>query len=129
MVTRAALIMLLVMSKRAWWVLEQPVTSCMPSHPAMLHIQSLVGKLPWVQWHAADTFLGAFGAKTIKRVRLYSNKRWVHGLARSRPNPKDFKPSDTTTVTRKLVDGVEKVQVNGGPGLKESQEYPEECGL
>ena len=128
MVSRVALIILLLLAKRVWWILEQPVTSCMPSHPVLLAIQHLA-MFPFVDWAVADTTLGAFGAPTIKHVRLYSNKWWVHGLSRSKPPFSDFAPSDTTT--RETVinnQGVEKHRVTGAAGLKKSQAYPDEFG-
>ena len=113
MVSRVALIILLLLAERVWWILEQPVTSCMPSHPVLLAIQHLA-MFPFVDWAVADTFLGAFGAPTIKHVRLYSNKWWVHGLSRSKPPFSDFAPSDTTT--RETVINNQGVENIGSPG-------------
>ena len=97
--------------------------------PVMEHIQSMEGKLPWVKWKVADAFLDAFGSKTIKHVRLHINKRWVYELARGRPDFRAFDRSDTTThktITTEI--GTKKTLVNGGPGSKVAQEYPDECG-
>ena len=122
MTARTGLIMLLMLAKRSWWLLEQPQSSLMSLHPALAYIRSL--PLPWCQWHEATTYMGAYSAESMKPTVLWSNRWWVHGLTRERPPASDFEDTQVTTKTIKNC----KVQVTGGSGLKKTQAYPDDFG-
>ena len=129
---RSALIMLLLMALGAGWFLEQPANSIMASHPSLEYVKELASKLPKLcEWHAADSFLGAFGAQSLKPVTIRSNKQWVWSLATSRPSLASFDSSDITEVTDSGLDmmtGKRKQAIAGKKGLKQTEQYPDAFG-
>ena len=97
MTARTGLIMLLMLAKRSWWLLEQPQSSLMSLHPALAYIRSLT--LPWCQWHEASTYMGAYSAQSMKPTVLWSNRWWVHGLTRDKPPASDVEDTQVTAKT------------------------------
>ena len=84
MVARCCLLLLLTLAKRCWYVVEQPKSSLMKEHCAMVYLSELQS-LPWVQEHMADTYMGAFQGDSEKPHVLLSNRYWIHALTRDRP--------------------------------------------
>ena len=83
-VARSALLMCLTSAMGETWILEQPKSSVMIQHKCMDHLYKLGDKLPWAQWHRAETWMGSFATKTLKPKYFISNKRWVKSLSRAK---------------------------------------------
>ena len=90
MVARATLLMVLGLSLQAGFVLEQPESSIMVHHYALAWLKSLMGELPWLQWHEAKTYLMQFGGESTKAINLYSSMAAVHKLHRKKPTAKEI---------------------------------------
>ena len=127
MAARSALLALLAMANRTWWVLEQPFSSIMQLHPALVYLKELA-IFPWADWHVADTFMGAFEGLSVKEHQLMSSKWWIHGM--SRPKPVVDAPAQTTSVVVRIAtDGTKMKTTTGNKGaLKESQHYTDNFG-
>ena len=65
-VARSALLMCFTAAIGATWILEQPSTSIMIEHKCMQHLYKLRERLPWLGWHHCDSYMVAFGTKTLK---------------------------------------------------------------
>ena len=122
---------MLLMAMGVWWIIEQPLGSCMGTHAALKLVQELatMHRLPWCEWEEATTFMGSFGGPTPKPHKLWCNKFRAHALTRSRPSVEQ--PSEIVKV-QTAVDsfGDVKTAVTGRKdALKESQHYEDEFGF
>ena len=73
MVSRCALLMVLLWARAVTTMLEQPGSSLMASHPRMSWALNII------KARNVRTWLGMFGAATQKPVVLYSNTNWLEG--------------------------------------------------
>ena len=65
----------------------------MPEHPRMVRLREVVGE----NWNTAHTYMGVYGARTKKAMRLLAKRSCVHKLKKNLP--KDFaKSKDLATV-------------------------------
>ena len=126
MVARCGLLILLVIASGCNWIVEQPSSSLMKLHPTIEWIKSKEHAMVNSVWHKVDTYMGAFGAKTIKPTQLWGNTRIVLALARERPRDTTCDSSDVAIVTKDPVTGWKRT--TGGPGLKSTQAYTDEFG-
>ena len=126
MVARCGLLIIMCIAKGCAWALEQPSSSLMCQHPAMLWIKSLQGRLTNADWVEADTYMGAFDGDTLKPSKLTGNRQLVKALGRSQPKRGNFDSSQVSVVKVHQLTG-QKI-VAGGPGLKQTQAYTDEFG-
>ena len=124
MVSRACLLKRLGLARRIAWVLEQPFTSLMGEHPRMVDLRSGPGTGGVYQ---CSTYMGAFGAPTAKKTRLWSSESWITAMARPLPTNLLRQSHVQTSVISTSADG--RKQVTGGRDLKASQAYPTGYGL
>jgi hypothetical protein len=126
-VARMVLLLMLVAAKRAYWILEQPNTSLMPSHPDMKFLAGLTTFLHTFTW------MGMFGAGTKKPTKLLSNSEMVMSLRRRLDNERsaDWDSSGTVLKRPSGVQGLKglkdrpgirkpcKESDSGGSGIKD----------
>ena len=118
--SRAVALILIATYKGCAWILEQPLSSYLEYHP---RFQALLGA---IKVYSVVVHLGAYKAKSMKTVRLYSNMPWVRHLRRAVPAGTIFE--DAGQVTVKYTDKRGAQRVKGGPKLKASQSYPVDFG-
>eukprot|EP00969_Alexandrium_andersonii_P026958 1175689-Alexandrium_andersonii.AAC.1 len=123
LVARVALLLLWSMARRQTWILEQPANSIMMEHPRLIMAKHIARTDPAQAWHQVHTWMGAFGGKTGKPTRLWSNSEMVLSLKRKSTSAMRA-AWDSTGVTSRGEDG----GITGGPGLKGTQAYPIEYG-
>ena len=121
MVSRVALLCLLLTAKGVFWILEQPKGSLLEHHPRM---QLLARRFNL--WRCAFP-MGNFNAESRKDTWCYS----FHSCIMHLPKYATCKFEATTTeceisVVHMREDGT--AAVSGGKDLKNSQHYPEEFG-
>jgi len=119
MVSRCALLLLWLQSTCRTWILEQPSSSLMCLHPRMLFLRDICGQ----SWRHTHTWMGMFGASTPKATRLWSSSRSVYALHRRLDTSLSCQ-WDSSDVTSRTASG----GISGGPGLKDTQSYPEGYG-
>ena len=114
--TQVTLLLLLIMHRDLHWMIENPVSSIVWLHDRLRKF------LASRQHFATCTWLGEYGGRTPKCVRLYASSPWVYKLHRklNRPKWKDFK-SDTVV---KYIDSKGKVRYHGSKTLRATQVYP-----
>ena len=118
MVSRVALLVWVLESKKAFWLYEQPHSSLLFQHPRM---QQIVRKLSIYRCHM---HMGSYGAASPKPTFLWAPTPWVYRFSIPLPADREWEP----TVTKKVrADG--SVQVTGNETLKGTQAYPQEFGL
>ena len=115
---RSALIIAWCYSRLCGFVLEQPGSSIIWRHPAMLHVQKCALAMGG-RWHLTSTYMFHFSAKHVKRTELCSNESWIHNLSRRHPGRVD--DIVCTATTRVRSDG--KKQCSGTAALKQTQTY------
>ena len=116
MVSRMCLLLLVVLSKGARWILEQPSSSLMPYHPRMQHAAIMAR-------HSVFTWMGCFGAATRKATKLFDNPGWLPLLKRTMTKEVADRCSSEGVVSCTTgTDGQKKFK--GLSGLKETQVYP-----
>lgn len=120
MVARMCMLLLLLSVRSVHWVLEQPLSSLMHLHPRMQAINK------HSKYNEVNIWMGAYGAPTRKATVLRSPQQWVHGLKKRLP--KDKRHFDSKEVSTGYVNAAGKKCVDGGEGLKATQEYPKEYG-
>jgi hypothetical protein len=125
MVARMALLLALCYAKSLGWALEQPVSSFMVYHPAMLYLCSRVRSLG-LHWWQVSTFMGAFNGETLKPHVLYGNEGWLKALERCHPGK--LKKHSSVGVVNKWVDASGRKRCAGGSALKGTQTYTREFG-
>ena len=124
MCARSALLYMLVIALDAWAVLEQPAKSTMPLHPAFKCVLDLHELFPWCQKHVCETWMGAFGGATPKEHMLVSNKWWIFGMARDKPDLAQFGQNSKTVATTEVVEdaGGNHRKVTGGSETQRHRE-------
>jgi hypothetical protein len=121
MMARCCLLVELLAARGCVWVIENPVSSLLFSHP---RFQRMLAE--GLQCWRVVLSLGAFGAGSRKPIQLVSNAPWLAELASCHPalGP----PPDIGVVTLTGVSRSGRVQVQGGPGLRATQAYPPAFG-
>ena len=106
------------------WILEQPASSMMSTHPSMVWARARALELNKT-WHIVSTYQGAFGAETLKKTILASNSLCTHLLVRGHPGHGG--PRSSTAKDSSVRDcGRRMVTVTDG--LKGTQTYSPEFG-
>ena len=121
MVSMTSLYMLLGMAFEQLWLLEQPHSSVMIHHPRLVQVRQACGN----KWKEVTTHMGAFGAATMKKTKLWSCDDMVLDLKRV-PTPADklrFAEAPRLATVDPITGGV-----SGSKHLKASQAYPPEYG-
>jgi len=116
---RCSLLILLAMSRRVHWILEQPSSSLCCWMPRFQVIVSNFNVYEVWMW------MGMFGGPTLKATRLYAGSQWPFALRRKLDRSK-FVAATKTVRTYKDKSGVSRV--TGAPALKASQQYPDDYG-
>ena len=70
--------------------------------------------------------MGCYGGNSVKALKLYSNKNWVHGFHEKKPEAAAFDNSAIYTRTEKANGS--GIAVTGGGALKGTQHYPDDFG-
>ena len=112
MASRLILLCMFLTVQRVIYILEQPASSLLYYYKRVLQLQAKV------RLHNCSTWLGAFGADSMKHVHLLSNHSMVRKLHRHLFR-KSFIRKNAHVVIPALNGGV-----TGGPQLKATQEYP-----
>ena len=112
MVSRMVLILLYLVANSIIWTLEQPLSSIMFDHFRLCDLQARTKVYRTMAW------LGSFGATSPKPIKIMPNNNCIYQLERRMPHNMDKDLEHP--VVYQSADG----SVTGGPGLKESQEYP-----
>ena len=125
--TRSCLLMVMCYVRQITWILEQPSSSRMFTHPAMVWARERAHAMDRV-FHIISTYQGAFGAETSKKTILASNSKCTHGLVRPNPGASNAGASKVATarVTSVREDG--RRMVTGTAELKGTQAYSREFG-
>ena len=121
-VARVCLLLEWACAMGIYWALEQPISSLLEFHP---RYQALLAK------HLVYVFtveLGAYGANSLKRIKIYTNAKWLCELGTATvPRGTTFLNSGTVAI--KYVDSKGETKVKGGPDLRATQAYPPRFGI
>ena len=123
--TRSCLLMTMCYVRQIVWILEQPSSSRIFTHPAMVWARERAHEVGR-EFHIISTYQGAFGAETPKKTILASNSKCTHGLVRSSPEMLSTAPLATARVTSVRADG--RRMITGTSALKGTQAYSAEFG-
>ncbi len=105
------------------WVLEQPASSCLWRHPAMLECMQRHGLSPWL------LDMGAFGGTSQKPTRLVGTAPYLGTLTqRCCPGLKLRLQIEGVQTTTRWEDHDGKKKCQGTAALKGTQQYPEGWG-
>ena len=104
------------------WGLEQPISSLLEFHP---RFQDLLAKYII---HIFTVELGAYGADSLKRIKVYTNVAWLAELG-ERVVPRGSTFLKAGTVAIKYLDTNGDLKVKGGPDLRATQAYPAQFGM
>ena len=115
MVSRMAALLLWIHNSGRLWVLEQPASSLMALHPRMQHVRRCIR-----HWTSVMTYMGYFGAPSLKLTRLLSDHPLICRLHRKRP--RTFEASHALVLQYKDNHGTRRVA--GNHALKGPQAYP-----
>jgi hypothetical protein len=126
---RSAILIVLAFARKLGWILEQPGSSTLLRHPALLWTQNQAINLGFM-WHVVETYMWHFHAPHCKRTILASNESCTHNLARSHPGAKNTKKSGIkkTATTSVRADGKKEVTGDSTGVLKGTQEYTDAFG-
>ena len=129
---RSAAIIAIAYCRKLAWVLEQPGSSILWYHPAMLHCQHIALSLG-LMWHHIETYMHFFEAKHLKKTVLCSNESWTQNLARGHPGHKGVRkhksgPKTAVSSVRKS-DGKKQTTGDKSGVLKGTQEYTAKFGF
>lgn len=122
-VSRMCLILAFFAATLRHWILEQPATSIMR-------------EATWMKWvrrisptFHIRTWLGMYGAATMKPTQLESGSAWSLRLHRQRDSTRDAEWAAVEGVHHETPDSTSgRIRVTGHSGLKRSQEYPKGYG-
>ena len=133
MVARCGALILLCICIGCEWALEQPASSLMESHPTLRWLASRAGTMINADWHQSLTSMGAFNAQSLKRTKLYGNRRTVLALARHGVKNKGGRQANMDIVRYGYAEsgslqGARRT-VTKGTQLKETQAYTDEFGV
>ena len=98
---------------KAYFIVEQPLSSIMAQHKLMAELLTHTGATNTTVW------MGAWGGETPKPLRLWSTAPWISKLCTRKPPP-----SAIGKLTTRGPDG----SVTGGPCLRDSAAYPSAFG-
>ena len=101
---RSALILAWCYSRMCGFVLEQPGSSILWRHPAMLHVQKVALALQF-RFFMISTYMHHFNAGHVKRTELASNESFIHHLSRCHPGQRAAGIGAPTATTRVRRDG------------------------
>ena len=127
MVARMVWLVLYGVRRGIHWILEQPLSSLMGGHPKMQLLQ-LLADMGAIDMYYATGWMGAHGAMTPKGAKWWGSKDLAclgDGLSRSEMQAMRI---HSVKNSKKQMHADGSTSVTGGPGLKESQEYPHEYG-
>ena len=107
-------------------ILEQPLSSLMLLHPRMQQLVTLADTGCIRQMPDVTTFMGSFGAETLKPTALFGSPSWLQKLRRDTVWFNEYKLSSSAAprVTRYQVDDLGKMRFWGDDGMKKTQIYP-----
>ncbi|CAJ1438647.1 unnamed protein product [Effrenium voratum] len=128
---RFVLAAMLAIVRNCEFLCEQPRTSLMQDCP---YIRFLAMVIQPVFWGSVSFPMGAFGHKHRKQTVCFGTSKWQSGLRR-RLTKKDKKriakaklDEGSRMVTRTICKRTGRPQVQGGPGMRASAEYPQLFG-
>jgi hypothetical protein len=128
MVSRVTLLLMIVIVRRATWVLEQPTGSLLRQHPRYVNfVRCLRGCDEPILTYSINVSLGCFGAPSQKPLTLSSNNRdFLNALYRPFERCRFFRQTRAALLVRKGMSKVSgKTQVTGiKRQLAESQYAP-----
>ena len=125
MVWRMVCIVLYGLSVGVIFIMEQPASSWMLRHSAMILLKHFCCRKNGGELSQTSTFLGMLGASTQKQIKLFSNWKKTSKLHRKLKNIGQF---DSSEVTRTYTDSTGKRKCSGGKQMKETQAYPQAFG-
>lgn len=118
MLSRVCLLLTVIMHNRGHLVIENPVSSLIEYAPRLANFLRHRGPIKVTTW------LGMFGAKTPKAIKLFSDDGFIQRLYRKLDRSKFGKSQ--TTVRYQDRGGV--MRYKGSPLLKGTQTYPRRFG-
>ena len=119
LVSRLALVLRLLDALGIWWCFEQPAGSLMQYHP---RVQALFRD---VQVWRVTIDMWSFGGDTMKRLWIYSNRRWIRELRQYKLDRGSERPSKSLVTIRNLHG---RKTYTGNKDLRKSQAYTEYFG-
>ena len=119
---RSALILVIAFARKLAFVLEQPGSSLLFKHPAMLFVGRRAVHLGFL-WHIVETYMWHFQAPHVKRTALLSNESFTHSLARPHPGSAANQNIQRTASTRVRADGKKQCSGDRTGVLKGTQTY------
>ena len=123
---RSAAIAAICYSRMVTWILEQPLSSLLPCHPALMHIQRRAVELG-KRFLRIDTYQGAFAAETLKPTMLLSSNLCIQAMIRPHPGHAVF---DTSRTCLKGTSATGRKTYTGNKDeLKATQTYSREFGI
>jgi hypothetical protein len=127
MVSRCALLILCGFVLGLEFILEQPASSIMFSHPRLCQVQKFAASGGLRATRLVWTWMGAHGAPTPKPTLLLGTPSWLPGLKKTLCRADFAKARDTNVVV--YSEGSKgQVRYTGSSGLKETQAYPRGYG-
>ena len=117
MTSRMVVLLLVSVILGQHFLLEQPLTTILHLHYRMrwlLHV---------LKWYVLEihTYMGAFGASSPKPSRLFGTPYWIAELIQKIKKGTKF---SNKKVSVRYYNKKGKRSVTGGPGLKQTQQYP-----
>ena len=122
LVGRLIYVLALCMDRGIFWLIEQPASSVMFSHPRWIHFQDMCGSL--IQTVKLD--MGAYSLTSFKDTVIVGTAPYIKHMARK------LEPAERLLVRHNghrmhtataFVDGAGKKRCSGGEGLKSTQAY------
>jgi hypothetical protein len=122
-VSRIVYLLILCIKRGVYWLVEQPWTSTVWSHPRWLYLTRKYGdQIKWV-----ETDMGIFTLDLVKKTIIVGTAPYIHKLGKIlSPEARKFvidNPEKKHTSTP-YIDSSGKPRTNGGPDLKGTEEYP-----
>ena len=123
---RSATIAAICYARMVTWILEQPLSSLLPCHPAFVHVQRKALELGR-RFVRIDTYQGAFAAGTLKPTMLVSSSTCIQAMVRPHPGHSALGPSRSCTTG---TDATGRKTFTGNKDeLKATQTYSREFGI
>ena len=132
MVSRVLLVVVWLICRRCYYIVEQPADSCLDEHDRFRWFTWICGDI--MKRYASEsqrwmvekvhTWLGLYGHESCKPTLLWSNAPWINETKRKMT--KSLKNNFNKKLTRTVyIDGCKKVYGEKAD-MKESQAYPRE---